>query len=170
MRFPHILWKLTTFLTTLNHGFVIFCDTLRGFLCKQQMPSIPYKSRISTTSQLLLLFNDLKNVELQVLFEQMLDFTGFSGTGFLDLPLDYHSFFCYIKFAIRSISSVSVLSRTWQYRSIVICKELWPNIFCNVLGSIPFSIQFVAKVWRNPWGVRCSKNWSGFSLLIRATI
>ena len=92
----------------------------------------------------------------------MLDFTGFSGTWFLNLPLAYHSFFCYIKFAIRSISSVSVLSRTWQYRSIVICKELWPNIFCNVLGSIPFSIQFVAKVWRNPWGVSCSKNRSGF--------
>lgn len=88
----------------------------------------------------------LENIELQVLFEQMLDFTGFSGTRFLNLPLAYHSFFRYIKFAIRSISSVSVLSRTWQYRSIVICKELCPNIFCNVLGSIPFSIQFVAKV------------------------
>lgn len=66
----------------------------------------------------------LKYRKLQVLFEQMLDFTGFSGTRFLNLPLAYHSFFCYIKFAIRSISSVSVLSRTWQYRSIVICKEL----------------------------------------------
>lgn len=67
---------------------------------------------------------NLKDVELQVLFEQMLDFTGFSGTRFLILPLAYHSYFRYIKFAIRSISSVSVLSRTWQYRSIVICKEL----------------------------------------------
>ena len=72
----------------------------------------------------LALVHNLKNVELQVLFEQMLDFTGFSGTRFLNLPLAYHSFFRYIKFAIRSISSVSVLSRTWQYRSIVICKEL----------------------------------------------
>ena len=68
--------------------------------------------------------HNLKDIELQVLFEQMLDFTGVSGTQFLNLPLAYHSFFCYIKFAIRSISSVSVLSRTWQYRSIVICKEL----------------------------------------------
>ena len=118
---PH---RSTTFLTTLNHGFVIFCDNLRGFLCKRAMPSIPYKSSISATFQSLLFINNLENEELQVLFEQMLDFTGFSGTRFLNLPLAYHSFFCYIKFAIRSISSVSVLSRTWQYRSIVICKEL----------------------------------------------
>ena len=69
-------------------------------------------------------FYNLKDEKLQVLFEQMLDFTGFSGTRILNLPLAYHSFFRYIKFAIRSISSVSVLSRTWQYRSIVICKEL----------------------------------------------
>ena len=31
------------------------------------MPSIPYKSSISATSQLLLLFNYLKNVELEVI-------------------------------------------------------------------------------------------------------
>lgn len=83
-----------------------------------------FKSSIFATFIHLLLLNYLKNKELQVLFEQMLEFTGFSGTRFLNLPLAYHSFFRYIKFAIRSISSVSVLSRTWQYRSIVICKEL----------------------------------------------
>lgn len=84
----------------------------------------PHKTKLSTTFQPLLLFYHLKNKKLQVLFEQMLEFTGFSGTRFLNLPLAYHSFLRYIKFAIRSISSVSVLSRTWQYRSIVICKEL----------------------------------------------
>ena len=150
----------------LLHHFAVSYDTSRF----SENCCILHKIKVFRHYEALLFLHHLKDIELQVLFEQMLDFTGFSGTWFLNLPLAYHSFFCYIKFAIRSISSVSVLSRTWQYRSIVICKELWPNIFCNVLGSIPFSIQFVAKVWRNPWGVRCSKNWSGFSLLIRATI
>ena len=67
-RFPISLpLRLTTFLTTLNHGFVIFCDTLRGFLCKRQMSSIPYKSSISATFRSLSFINHLKNEELEVI-------------------------------------------------------------------------------------------------------
>lgn len=59
--------RLTTFLTTLNHGFVIFCDTLRGFLCKHQIPSIPYKSSIFSTFCHLLFINDLENEKLKII-------------------------------------------------------------------------------------------------------
>ena len=46
---------------------MIFCDTLRGFLCKRQMPSIPYKSSITASFQSLLFINNLEDVELQVI-------------------------------------------------------------------------------------------------------
>lgn len=59
--------RLTTFLTTLNHGFVIFYDTLRGFLCKHQMPSIPYKSSITATFKPLLFIDDLEDIKLQII-------------------------------------------------------------------------------------------------------
>ena len=39
-----------------------------------------YFTTVSGNKEFLFLVNNLKNVELQVLFEQMLDFTGFSGT------------------------------------------------------------------------------------------
>ena len=58
--------RLTIFLTTLYHCDTIFCDTLRGFLCKHQMPLIPYKSSIPSTFQSLLLIHHLKNVEFQI--------------------------------------------------------------------------------------------------------
>ena len=60
----HFRCLILRLLTTLNHGFVIFCDTLRGFLGKRQIPSTPYKSSISATFNHLLLVNHLKNVEL----------------------------------------------------------------------------------------------------------
>ena len=49
------------------HCDTIFCDTLRGLLTNQQMPSSPYKSSITATFQPLLLVNDLKNEKLQII-------------------------------------------------------------------------------------------------------
>ena len=40
-----------------------FYDILRGFLCKRQMSSIPYKSSIPATFQSLLLINHLEDIE-----------------------------------------------------------------------------------------------------------
>lgn len=68
------------------------------------------------------------------------------------------------------ISSLSVSSSTWQYKSIVICNELWPSNFCKVFGRIPFAIQFVAKVCLKQCGVNLSNFSVGFWALIRSTI
>ena len=72
--------------------------------------------------------------------------------------------------AMIDISSLSVSSSTWQYKSIVICNELWPSNFCKVFGRIPFAIQFVAKVCLKQCGVNLSNFSVGFWALIRSTI
>ena len=64
------------FLTTLNASseadckcplYSRFYDILRGFLCKRQMSSIPYKSSIPATFQSLLLINHLEDIEFQII-------------------------------------------------------------------------------------------------------
>lgn len=64
------------FLTTLNASseadckcplYSQFYDILRGFLCKRQMSSIPYKSSIPATFQSLLLINHLEDIEFQII-------------------------------------------------------------------------------------------------------
>lgn len=64
------------FLTTLNASseadckcplYSRFYDILRGFLCKRQMSSIPYKSSIPATFQSLLLINHLEDEKFQVI-------------------------------------------------------------------------------------------------------
>lgn len=70
--------------------------------------------------------------------------------------------------ATIAISSLSVSSSTWQYKSIVICSELCPNSFCKVFGRIPFAIQFVAKVCLKQCGVNRSNFSVGFTSLIRS--
>ena len=70
--------------------------------------------------------------------------------------------------ATIAISSLSVSSSTWQYKSIVICRELCPNIFCNVFGRIPFAMQFVANVCLKQCGVNRAKQFARFSSLMRS--
>ena len=66
------------------------------------------------------LIANLENVELQVLFEQMLDFTGFSSTRFLNLPLAYHSFLLHkIRYSFHLIRQ-----RTFSYMAIQIHRYL----------------------------------------------
>ncbi len=79
------------FLTTLNASseadckcplYSRFYDILRGFLCKRQMSSIPYKSSIPATFQSLLLINHLEDIEFQIIGLDLLPTgSGDPGTG-----------------------------------------------------------------------------------------
>ena len=40
---------------------------------------------------------------------------------------------------------------TWEYTSIVIATELWPNASDTILGFSPERKSSVANVWRHLW-------------------